>query len=229
MIFDKVRHLEVDLIICCGDFQAVRNKHDLSCMTCPPKYREMGAFYKYYSGELKTDIPMLVIGGNHEASNHFFELRYGGWLAPNIYYLGLSGVIKFGGLRIAGMSGIFKPNDFDKGFCEICPLNKNDTYSLYHVRRFTTWQMSQLHSSGEIDIFLTHDWPTCIWKYGNWRQLLRYKKHLTNDMKSGRLGNPSANHLLFQLQPRFWFSGHLHVELYASPLKLIPFFLRKIA
>lgn len=30
----------------------------------------------------------VFIGGNHEASNHLQELPYGGWVAPNIYYLG---------------------------------------------------------------------------------------------------------------------------------------------
>jgi len=30
----------------------------------------------------------IFIGGNHEASNYLQELPYGGWVAPNIYYLG---------------------------------------------------------------------------------------------------------------------------------------------
>jgi lariat debranching enzyme len=41
----------VSLLICCGDFQATRNEGDLECMSCPPKYRAMQSFYKYYSGE----------------------------------------------------------------------------------------------------------------------------------------------------------------------------------
>lgn len=35
------------------------------------------------------------------------ELPYGGWVAPKIYYMGLSGVVNVGGVRIAGLSGIF--------------------------------------------------------------------------------------------------------------------------
>ena len=50
----------------------------------------------------------LAVGGNHEAANYLWELYYGGWAAPNIYFLGFSGGVKFGGLRIAGLSGIFK-------------------------------------------------------------------------------------------------------------------------
>ena len=30
----------------------------------------------------------VFIGGNHEASNYLQELPYGGWAAPNIYYMG---------------------------------------------------------------------------------------------------------------------------------------------
>lgn len=56
-IYETMEYLEqrdgrkIDLLICCGDFQAVRNLDDLECMACPPKYRSMASFYKYYSGE----------------------------------------------------------------------------------------------------------------------------------------------------------------------------------
>ena len=33
-------------------------------------------------------------------------------MAPNIYYLGAAGVVQFGGLRIAGLSGIFNPRHY---------------------------------------------------------------------------------------------------------------------
>ncbi len=52
------------------------------------------------------------VGGNHEAANHLWELHYGGWVAPNIYYLGAAGVVQFGGLRIAGLSGIYNPRHY---------------------------------------------------------------------------------------------------------------------
>ena len=43
---------------------------------------------RYYSGEKKAPVLTIFIGGNHEASNYLQELPYGGWVAPNIYYLG---------------------------------------------------------------------------------------------------------------------------------------------
>jgi len=35
----------IDLLICCGDFQAVRNEGDLETLSCPMKYRSMGSFW----------------------------------------------------------------------------------------------------------------------------------------------------------------------------------------
>jgi len=43
---------------------------------------------RYYSGEKKAPVLTIFIGGNHEASNYLQELPYGGWVAPNIYYIG---------------------------------------------------------------------------------------------------------------------------------------------
>ena len=37
----------------------------------------------------------IFVGGNHEASNYLQELPYGGWVAPNIYYLGYAGWCPF--------------------------------------------------------------------------------------------------------------------------------------
>jgi hypothetical protein len=42
--------------------------------------------------------------------------RYrGGWLAPNIYFLGFSGCVKVNGVRIAGSSGIYNSNHYNFG------------------------------------------------------------------------------------------------------------------
>ncbi|TCD61439.1 lariat debranching enzyme, partial [Steccherinum ochraceum] len=74
---------KVDLLLICGDFQAIRNERDLQCMAVPDKYRALGEFYKYYTGEKTAPILTIIIGGNHEASNYFWELYHGGWIAPN--------------------------------------------------------------------------------------------------------------------------------------------------
>lgn len=104
-LIEKQENYKVDLLLCCGDFQATRNEDDLHCMAIPKKFYDMCTFYKYYSGEKVAPILTIFIGGNHEASNYLQELPYGGWVAPNIYYLGYAGCVNVNGIRIAGLSG----------------------------------------------------------------------------------------------------------------------------
>ena len=53
MIYESVeklaleRNVKVDLLICCGDFEALRNEADLQCMAVPSHHRKIGTFYKY--------------------------------------------------------------------------------------------------------------------------------------------------------------------------------------
>jgi lariat debranching enzyme len=52
LIYDVIAEAErfdgkkVDLLLCCGDFQATRNARDLTCMAVPNKYKDIGTFYK---------------------------------------------------------------------------------------------------------------------------------------------------------------------------------------
>ena len=105
----------VDLLLLCGDFQALRSSHDFASLAVPPKYHTLGTFHQYYSGERAAPVLTIVIGGNHEASNYMWELYHGGWLAPGIWYLGAAGSVNVGGWRIVGASGIYKDHDYRKG------------------------------------------------------------------------------------------------------------------
>jgi len=42
---EKAGRYKVDLLLICGDFQAIRNHSDLLCMAVPQKYRELGGFH----------------------------------------------------------------------------------------------------------------------------------------------------------------------------------------
>ncbi|KAK2191814.1 hypothetical protein NP493_44g00005 [Ridgeia piscesae] len=204
------QNIKIDLLLICGDFQSVRNKSDLHAMAVPPKYQKMNTFYKYYSGEKKAPILTIFIGGNHEASNYLQELPYGGWVAPNIYYMGYANVLQFGGLRIGGLSGIYKDKDFHRGHFERPPYNESSKRSVYHVRNLEAFRLKQLRRP--IDIFLSHDWPRGIYHYGNKAALLRRKQYFRSEVEDGSLGSPVAEELLQHLQPEYWFSAHLHVK-----------------
>lgn len=215
-IYETLEHLEkkenikVDLLLCCGDFQAVRNEADLSCMAVPPKYRHMETFYKYYSGEKNAPVLTVFIGGNHEATNHLWELPYGGWVAPNVYYLGYCGVINYGGFRIGGLSGIYKGHDFNKGHFEKPPYNESTVRSAYHVRSFDVFMLKLI--SQPIDIFMSHDWPVGVYHHGNLEALYKYKEFLRPEIENNTLGSPPAGELLTLLKPKYWFAAHLHAK-----------------
>jgi len=112
----------VDLLLLCGDFQALRSEHDFPSLAVPPKYHSLGSFHQYYSSQKKAPILTIVIGGNHEASNYMWELYHGGWLAENIYYMGAAGSVMVNGMRIVGASGIYKDHDYGKGESSVTSL-----------------------------------------------------------------------------------------------------------
>ncbi|CAD7947338.1 unnamed protein product [Amoebophrya sp. A25] len=179
-IFDTIVELErhsgepIDALLCCGDFQSVRNAEDLSNLA-------WADFEKYWRGEKKAPVLTIFVGGNHEASNFLLDLYYGGWVCENIYYLGIAGCIdlvaergpgpdfidstgarlgKREVVRLAGMSGIYNhrnsligmyermavTRDIDTGEAKV-RLTEDSMRSAYHVRQFECDKMAML---GEI-------------------------------------------------------------------------------
>ncbi|KAI4172066.1 MAG: hypothetical protein LQ343_003813 [Gyalolechia ehrenbergii] len=200
----------VDLLIIGGDFQAVRNSYDLNAMSVPAKYRAIGDFHEYYSGSRVAPYLTLFVGGNHEASNHLWELYYGGWVAPHIYYMGTANVVNFGSLRIAGLSGIWSGPDYKKPHYERLPYGPSELRSIYHVRELDVRKLLQIRS--QVDVGMSHDWPWKVeWK-GDWKQLFRFKPHFQSDAKSGRLGSPAGKYVMDRLRPKWWFAAHLHCK-----------------
>ncbi|WVQ99839.1 hypothetical protein IAU59_006982 [Kwoniella sp. CBS 9459] len=201
----------VDLLLLCGDFQALRSTHDFASLAVPQKYHALGTFHQYYSGERKAPLLTIVIGGNHEASNYMWELYHGGWLAENIYYLGAAGSVFVDGLRIAGASGIYKDHDFNKGHFEKVPYDRSTLRSVYHIRSYDVAKLMQL-SPNQDTVFLSHDWPISIARHGDTGALLRRKPFFRDEVNSNTLGSPPLFSLLNHVQPAYWFSAHLHVK-----------------
>ncbi|EDU40237.1 lariat debranching enzyme [Pyrenophora tritici-repentis] len=201
---------DVDLLIIGGDFQAVRNASDLKAVSMPSKYYAMHDFHEYYSGARLAPYLTLFIGGNHEASNYMWELYYGGWAAPKIYYMGAANVVRLGPLRIAGLSGIWKGYNYKKPHYERLPYNSDDVRSIYHVRELDVRKLLQIRT--QVDIGLSHDWPRGMeWK-GNYRQLFSWKPDFEQEAKDGTLGSVAAKAVLERLRPPYWFSAHMHAK-----------------
>ncbi len=230
---------KIDLLICCGDFQALRNTTDFETMAVPMKYRDIGTFHKYYSGVKKAPILTVFVGGNHEASSYLQELYYGGWVAPNIYYLGAVGVVRFRGLRISGASGIYKEWDYRKGRNEFPPYNNATLRSVYHIRNVEVARLKCLTRSlggtpvsgkcsaskeeaSLTDIMISHDWPRGVEQHGDLKALLRKKRHFKDEVNQNSLGSPANEDLLNTLKPEWWFAAHLHVKFMATYKHAMP-------
>ncbi|KAK3320792.1 lariat debranching enzyme domain-containing protein [Cercophora scortea] len=200
----------VDVLIIGGDFQAVRNAADLTVMSVPVKYRELGDFHEYYSGARTAPYLTLFVAGNHEASSHLWELYYGGWVAPNIYYMGAANVLRLGPLRIAGMSGIWKGFDYRKPHHERLPFGADDVKSFYHIREVDVRKLLQLRT--QVDIGISHDWPRAVERHGNQKHLWNMKPDFERESLDGSLGNPAAAYAMDRLRPAYWFSAHMHCK-----------------
>lgn len=206
---------DVKLLLICGDFQAIRNTTDLQTLNVPAKYRQPGDFPDYYSGVRKAPVLTIFIGGNHECSSYMRELQYGGWVAPNIYYLGEFGSVWYKGIKITGALGIWNARSFytKQRLDYLLPYDASSLRLVYHLK---PKNLLKLLLSGRSDVCMSHDWPQGIWKFGNERELLRKKKFFKEDMQSGKLGSPGARAALERLEPRYWFSLHLHVKFTAT-------------
>ncbi|XP_015788867.1 lariat debranching enzyme [Tetranychus urticae] len=201
---------KIDLLLICGDFQSIRNENDFKCISIPVKFRQLGTFHQYYKGEKTAPVLTIFIGGNHEASNYLITLPYGGWVAPNIYYMGYSNVVRYKGLRIGGISGIYNKYHRNYGHFERLPMTEDTKRSAYHTRHLEAYRFMSVQEP--LDIFMSHDWPSNVVHYGNLDQLLRWKPFFAQDIQRGSLGSPMLDSLFSHLKPSRWFAAHLHVR-----------------
>ena len=204
------KSIQIHLLIICGDFQAIRDENDLDSMAVPEKFRVLGSFTDYYHGVKVAPFLTLFIGGNHESSKLMKDLCMGGWVAQNIYYMGLANVVSFAGLRIGGLSGIYNQRHYKQHHYESHPFSEDQKRSIYHVREEDVKKFLNLRTG--VDIFISHDWPVGITDYGDVGQLIRKKPFFQEDIANKQLGNPYSFQILTHLAPSYWFSGHLHVK-----------------
>ena len=111
------------------------------------------------------------MGGNHEASNYLRDLYYGGYVAENIFFLGYSGVFNLQKnghtLRIAGISGIEKHYNANRGYFEDWPYVQRYQFitSMFHIRQFEVAKLASV--TQPIDFMISHEWPTVATKNVN--------------------------------------------------------------
>lgn len=124
--------------------------------------------------------------------------------------MGYASVIKVGGIKIAGISGIYKGYNFHKGRHEFSPYNDDTKRSVYHIRKLDVFRLKQI--SSPIDICLSHDWPRGVYNFGDVEKLLKVKSFFEEEISQNKLGSPPCEELLNHIKPSYWFSAHLHCK-----------------
>ena len=201
--WERAAERSTDLIVSVGDFQALRDEHDMRCMTCPTKHMHLGDFPAYHRGERRFPATVLFIGGNHEAYNWLDQMPAGGPVGPDCQYIGRVGVVERFGLRIGGLTGIYSAEAFVSGRQSVDYDNprvienrRRKKRSTYYERR----EVETLAASGPIDVLVTHEWP---------EGLARLATPGTTDGRPGA-GIGVLRALLQTLKPRWLFCGHMH-------------------
>lgn len=124
--------------------------------------------------------------------------------------MGYAGVVNYKGLRIGGVSGIYKKYDYCRGHFESPPYDSDSLRSVYHYRQQEIFRLQQLGE--QIDIIMSHDWPTDVHDFGNAVELIEFKPNFGDQIRDNVLGSPPLFELLTKLKPTYWFSGHLHCK-----------------
>lgn len=223
------------LLILLGDLQLLSTKQDLSTCSIPYKYTYNGNVQKIsdYHRLLKND-PMdelaqkfnrincvIGIGGNHENMGLLEKFPYGGFVNENFFFMGHCNIISYNGLRIAGISGIFKSEDLyrdrEYGFKQIERGDYNwwrrNKVSSYHVRFFELLPLLLYEDC--VDFVISHDWPQNVFHNNDPQleeRLFKIKPFFKRDVLSGKLGSPLYDIVMENLRPSNWFAAHLHIR-----------------
>ncbi len=196
--------------LCCGDFQSTRDEADLASMDALPKYRSLCDFPMYFRGSKRMYCPMMFVGGNHEAARYLSEFPDGGFVAPNIYYLGTSGVVQCGGLRIAGISGIYHAEDYYQPYEIPSVWDRGEGKRACHMRAYDIGRLLQIREP--VDIVMSHDWPCNVFDMISDKQsVLDFFAHNPQvELERETFGSLPLRSLVAKLQPRFWICAHMH-------------------
>jgi lariat debranching enzyme len=186
--WEKNRHKKIDAVLCTGDLDAVVHRDEEEADID-------SLILEYAFGRRKAPMPTYFISGNNDEYDYLNRFRQGGFIAPNFYYLGRNGMVDVKGIKIAGLSGVFRKDMYQ------LPL---DAYP-----NFLEWQFYREQEIAEImkykaDIVLFHNWIKPFSSIENSDIPLGFPKSQRRDTQD--------NHLLEvvqAMQPRYVFMGHM--------------------
>lgn len=199
-----IKHQQsISFVLQVGDFEPHRNLDDLETMDAPTKYKKMGDFADFYTGKAFFPYPLYFIGGNHEPYGFLDYFAEGKEIAPNFNYLGRVNLIKLAGLKIVGVSGIYKPNLFTQIRPSVLDIKQQSNKKYIG---FTESEITQALNYNLADILLMHEWATDIISPEDFTRLQQRYSGAKYDL----VGNEYARLLIEALQPKLVVFGHMH-------------------
>lgn len=186
--------MPLDLVLQVGDAQPTSDELDLTFMPVPEMHRALGSFNQLAGS---WPIPTWFIAGNHEPFNRLEAMPQGGPISQNLDYLGRISSRTIGGLRTAGLSGIFSSR-FYEAPREPWPFQVSKVKQASYFRRK---ELQELARTPRPDILLMHEWPTQM-EAG---RTPMWPRHWS------KVGCEPLGDLVASLRPRFVFCGHMHV------------------
>ncbi len=185
-----------------GDFEPHRHDADLATMHGPSKYRKLGDFHRFVSGELHFPWPVFFIGGNHEPYGFLDPLQGDRTVVQGCRFLGRTCHIEIEGLTIAGLSGVYAEDRFDRRpSIEDIEKTANKAYI-----GFTEEEVTRLLDAPVADILLVHEWPSDVIAPEDRDAFERQRRSMRYDA----VGNEYARLILDALEPQLVCCGHMH-------------------
>ncbi len=191
--WERSHNRSLDAILQVGDFETVRDESDLAYLSAPKKYKKVGDFADYASGDKTAPILTVFIGGNHEAWNVLGEKNNGGFVAENMYYLGRAGTMAIKGVNIGGVTGIYHPKVFNTALGQ----EPDHDWKYYRSDAFDSLRKTRL------DVLLVHDWMTPVTGLD-----IRQVRNIHDNLLIGKK-NPIYG-LMQDTAPKYVFMGHMH-------------------
>jgi len=143
----------IDAVLQVGDFETIRNPQDFEHYYAPQKFHHISDIAEYCKGLKRAPFFTVFIGGNHEAWSVLKEHRNGGFICPEVYFLGRANVIDVNGVKIGGLTGIFNRKHYRN------PLPEQPGYDWKFYREEDVKKLEQrIEEEGRVDVLLLHDW-----------------------------------------------------------------------
>ncbi len=216
-----------DIVLQVGDFEPHRCLDDLSSMAAPAKYRKLGDFPDFHAGTARFPWPVVFIGGNHEPYGYLDQVEAGTELSPGCRYLGRAGVLEHRGLRIAGLSGIYRDDCWLGGRPPIEEILRTKKKRYVGYTRADVDRLLDLCSDAPPHVLLLHEWPRLALGEGERVPLWEFLARMGDTAGHGEdgdelpdlrridavVGAEVALELVQLLEPQLVCCGHVHAPL----------------